>query len=454
MSTILRYKGAYVLELENHFFLFNPYTRSRANLIKENIDLENLIKKYSTELESKAVIFNKNFNFNKISNFFINKERYNLKRVRITDAFSFSCNLKCVYCMQQNTATKADQLSPTERAYLWKTIKDSFGSECIDLTLFGGEPFIQYSYIRKTIDCAKNLGLKFHRINAITNGTVCSNEWISFINENNVSSLQITIDGAKEIHDSRRVMLNESSFDLIISNIKKYLIETDVKLILNSVIDVNNMDNYFELVDYLLKEFDVYMIGNNPRIIFNIGTECHPIDKCEYTKESIISEENVGVIYYKIIDYLLDRGASINQIISQGSCIADYPHDIILSPEGNAYNCITGLGVDNFKIANYKEIINEPITFLASAIDFSEKKRLISCLTCEFSPFCNGGCSYDSFIDGEQNKCRKNYFIHTLMPMMKTLSRIDEIQFELYRKIDKVEFINSDFYSENIHKCT
>lgn len=444
-----KHKGAYVLELENHYFLFNPYTRSRANLLKEDSSFDALVEKYSIQLESDAVIFKNEFNYNKISNFFINKERYNLRRVRITDAFSFDCNLKCVYCMQQNTEVSNEKLSPQERAYLWKQINDSFGAEGIDLTLFGGEPFTQYAYIQDTLNQSKDIGLDICRINAITNGTICSEEWIDFINQHNVNSLQITIDGTKSVHDSRRIMNFDSSFDQIISNIKKYLKLTNVMIIVNSVIDINNMNNYFDLVDFLVKEFNPFIIGENPRIIFNIGTECHPMDKCDYTTQSIIADDNIGKVYYKIIDYLLESGASVNQIISQGSCIADYAHDVMLSPEGNAYNCITGLGVEGFKISSYDEIINETITFVSKAIDFSEKKRLSSCINCEFSPFCNGGCSYDSFIDGEQSKCRKNFFIHSIQPMLKCLSKVEETQFELYKKVNEINFLNS--YSDNIN---
>lgn len=315
--------------------------------------------------------------------------------------------------------------------------------------MFGGEPFTQYAYIQDTLNQSKDIGLDICRINAITNGTICSEEWIDFINQHNVNSLQITIDGTKSVHDSRRIMNFDSSFDQIISNIKKYLKLTNVMIIVNSVIDINNMNNYFDLVDFLVKEFNPFIIGENPRIIFNIGTECHPMDKCDYTTQSIIADDNIGKVYYKIIDYLLESGASVNQIISQGSCIADYAHDVMLSPEGNAYNCITGLGVEGFKISSYDEIINETITFVSKAIDFSEKKRLSSCINCEFSPFCNGGCSYDSFIDGEQSKCRKNFFIHSIQPMLKCLSKVEETQFELYKKVNEINFLNS--YSDNIN---
>lgn len=99
--------------------------------------------------------------------------------------------------------------------------------------LFGGEPFYDINFVDRLLSNAIDENIPISSIGAVTNGTICNNSLIEIINKYNLSYLQITLDGNKNVHNiRRRSKTGFSSFDLIISNIEKFLNILIVKLLL------------------------------------------------------------------------------------------------------------------------------------------------------------------------------------------------------------------------------
>lgn len=86
----------------------------------------------------------------------------------------------------------------------------------------------------------------------VTNGYLLSRENAIILKEIGVKRVQITLDGSKESHDKRRILLNgEGSFNKIIDNIKNCYDLLDINIRVN--LDKRNSNEYIEVLEELEK---------------------------------------------------------------------------------------------------------------------------------------------------------------------------------------------------------
>lgn len=118
-----------------------------------------------------------------------------------------SCNLQCTYCY-----LKAGDKYTNRKKSLSKNDIDNFidiyekkHRGCVKVSFFGGEPLIEFSKIRYTInrliskiDHKNDLSFRI-----ITNGTLIDDEIAKFCHDNKVH-IQVTLDGKKQTHDLQR----------------------------------------------------------------------------------------------------------------------------------------------------------------------------------------------------------------------------------------------------------
>ncbi|QSX05249.1 radical SAM protein [Sedimentibacter sp. zth1] len=430
-----KYKGAYVVDKEDYYFLINPYLQTTSEIKKIDNDFRKSIEPYEKDLIDSYILFNDdNYNYNRISNYFVNKEKYNFNSVTFTEAMSFDCNLNCIYCMQQNTCKSRNKITPDERVTLWQKIKNLFNANDIKICLFGGEPFYDLNYVEELFNIAEKRNINISSIIAVTNGTICNEQVCNIINKFHISTLQITLDGLKEVQDSRRVLTNGSSYDLITNNIDSFLKYTKASIIINTVLDKQNKNDYIPMVREIINRYNDYVFGDKPRVIFNLGTECHPVNRCQYTNENASYNVQFMDTYYENLFKLIDLGVAINSIFPGPICIGNKSNDIVTGPDGNIYSCISAIGLDDFKICDYEDVLNNPAKFLFQSIKFSESNKSAECFECEYSPWCNGGCSYNKFVEGKKSSCQKLIFKEVIEKIVNISSMVQEIYPNIYRK--------------------
>lgn len=80
------------------------------------------------------------------------------------------------------------------------------------------------------------------------------------------------------MHDSKRKMKNgDSSYKTIMENIKKLCIQTNIKAVINTVLDIDNADCLIVMVKDLINYLGNYILCDNPQIVFNLGELCSTI---------------------------------------------------------------------------------------------------------------------------------------------------------------------------------
>lgn len=428
--------GAFALQDKESVLLFNPHLSTSAIIPLVDSDIRTSIDTYRNELKKQFVLLpdcGKLSDHNAISEFFTKRDAYNTDILFFTDAMSYDCNFSCVYCMQQNTFKDVAPLSPRDRAQAWETIRRTFNSEGIVPCLFGGEPFLHVEYVKELLENAKNIGIPIRSISAVTNGSLAGNDVLNLIRDYGIRKLQITLDGPKDIHDVRRVAKDKtSSYETIVKNLHVFLRETSVQIIINTVLDKQNCDHYLEMVDELIALFPEYIFGEKPRIIFNLGNECHPFNRSEYTTENILKSNNQKV-FFKNIFGLFNRRVCVNSPIPSGRCIATSVNEVVLAPDGDVFQCISGIGNPDLLVAKYDEYTSDSTILLVKQLLLKHPGATASCRTCHNLPLCNGGCKYNKLVEGKASSCQKSDFSFGIDQYVRIAVSVDEVYADVFR---------------------
>lgn len=370
--------------------------------------------------------------------YFLHRDLTNTDNITITDAMWFDCNLRCVYCMQQNTPQSREIIAYQQRSLLWKRIMELLNSKSISICLFGGEPFYDIEYIENLFMQLDENSLKLNSVFAVTNGTLIDDKAIKLINSYPFSTMQITLDGPQEVHDLRRKAKNGvGSFNLIIENIERLLKDTTIDIFINTVIDKTNYNSYIELIDFLIERFKKDIYGENPRIIFNLGNECNPYQGCDFTEKNSLNSSSEIYSFYSLLNELVDKNVAVNMLLPAASCLRDNFSEMIIGPDGSIYNCISGIGLPEFKICSMNEILDSPIRAVYSMAHARASIKTQNCRSCLYYGMCNGGCNYERVVNGLATSCQKGIFNQSIDLIMDIISKVEEIDNNIYRKVNK-----------------
>ncbi len=131
---------------------------------------------------------------------------------------SEQCNLRCVYCYETFALghMKLDVANGIVRL-VEKRVAD--GLDWLELEFFGGEPLGAWKTVQYVTAKVYEL-CRQHRVKLIggmtTNAVLLNFERLEWLVQHGITAFQITLDGPREIHDSRRISPQKTgSFDVI-----------------------------------------------------------------------------------------------------------------------------------------------------------------------------------------------------------------------------------------------
>jgi len=319
------------------------------------------------------------------------------------------CNYRCVYCFEKSMQTKLKSkrttLSTDEVDAIYTSIEQLFPGTDITgkrITLFGGEPLLSKNrdLVNYIIEKGKEKGIGFA---AVTNGHDL-NEYIPLLGEGQISYMQITIDGPKDIHDRRRIALDKSSsFDKIIENLRRVVLETEAQITIRVNLDKENYDGFREL----LGVFEGEGWLNNSRIFVNAA-----IVYKTSAGEGAIPQHDINSVRANLID--LTSAYSNVEI----GCPQSTQRDMVFSSltSNSPYTlrssyCGASCGMYIFlpggKITSCWETINDECSCVGSysenglVLDEESLKHrfgrsaaeIPACADCRYCLVCSGGCS-------------------------------------------------------------
>ncbi len=224
------------------------------NLNKGEYD-ENEIALFKTLL-NKKIIVRDDADELKEMRYMENSAKYQDSVYKIIIYTTNACNFRCTYCEQRH---EAKQLSDEVSEKILKLVSEKAKvNKRIEISWFGGEPFLEYDRICSMLDTAKTIcyNLNCELVSsAATNGYLISIEKVEKLKKLGFEWLQITLDGNRKTHDKRRILANgEGTFDIILKNIESVL-KQGIRVTLRINVDEENISDISEVIEAIPEEY-------------------------------------------------------------------------------------------------------------------------------------------------------------------------------------------------------
>ena len=303
-------------------------------------------------------------------------------------AVTLDCQFRCFYCYEEHP--KIYMKDDVKKSLVDLINKKATEGKNISIVWYGGEPLLDY----ETVSSLTNDFIKICDINnveytasMITNGYLFDDYIISKIDDMCIKSIQITLDGMKDMHEKRRPQIDgKPSFDKIVENIIKLdkKTHTCVKLRINA--DKTNINDAYKLIDYC-KNKDLCDIDVTLGMMKAFGCD----HSCAACTENLFSMKEFSEEFLKFRNYLKISGfeKAVEKMFPEykvNTCTMDAPDAYVVDPEGYMYKCISLVGNTDKSIGNIKESFDE------SAHNTYNPFLSKVCCECIYFPVCKGGC--------------------------------------------------------------
>lgn len=321
-----------------------------------------------------------------------------------------ACNFNCVYCYQcgieRHHFLSQDKVNDIIN-YLKKHIEQHPEIHSATYILHGGEPTVNWKVVPYILENLDKLSKQFnieYRTQIVTNGYLLTREKSDLLHKYNWQRLQVTIDGPKEIHNSRRVMNSGGdSYSAIMDNLK-YI--QDNNLIEKISIRLNfDQSNYNQVAEYLPQLKSIF---GTEKIILSLGyiSDTYNNTSAEnFISVNMLKEDKMIEAYCLLYKKAIELGFEMQDLFMlEGMCTAKLNNAFVIYPNGDIYKCLSGVG--------RKEFLESTIYNEQDLPNYLYPELYKECFNknCKFIPLCNSGCRFNGFLktgDKKSNDCQK-----------------------------------------------
>lgn len=317
----------------------------------------------------------------------------------LTIAPTLDCNFRCFYCYQQNYKEPQYMTKETADKLVEFTKERIRPSGRVSISWYGGEPLLALNtieYISKELQKAlgeeETEGKTNQKLRAsiVTNGYLLDERNAEILSkECHVTSLHVTLDGPKDIHDRRRPYKGgSSSFDAIMGNLKSnaHFFE---RVYIRINVDKTNQPFLSDLLKGLKD-----MSGNVQPYLAPVRTDnvqdagfakgCY--DSKDFGLEVESKPELANLLMYPQPTY--------------GVCGAVRDNSFCIDPEGYLYKCWNEVGQRKQSIGSVVDGITNYERYLKwmsfDPTDYHD------CRECGILPICNAGNCPDRVLFPEE----------------------------------------------------
>lgn len=354
-----------------------------ASLFKEDLLsylLENKILYDESEDELQSLMFH------------YNRDKFDSSFLSLVMLPTLKCNLNCHYCYE-----KEKTLSLTDKDMMKLKLffsKQAALKKFITVRWSGGECLLIWNKIRELSnyiinECNNNRCT--YSASVITNGTLLTSEIVEEMLECNVRSLQITLDGAKEIHDSIRFEKSgKGSFNDVIKGIE--IASKKMKVFVRINVDKNNFSSMEQLFQTIAKS----KINTK-----NIQLFCKPVlcTLARTPQTNLFSHKEFYEVEKALLKlaeiyelpYAFHWGIKGKNVRCAYNCFEGH----YVTPNLNLYKCpiyvdYTGNNSVGY-ISNKGDIVIQNYEEYNKGLSYSPFK-LEECRECKVLPICHGKC--------------------------------------------------------------
>jgi uncharacterized protein len=362
------------------------------------IDVEGLIEKgYLADKAEEKKLFNEKY----LS--FI--ESRDSDEIQIFFVPWYACNFECSYCYQAGYDNKFEIPSKEVIDSFFNYVNNEFRNRKKYITIFGGEPLLPGEKYKQIITYflakAELAGID---IAVVTNGYMLS-EYIEIFKNKSIREIQVTLDGAGEVHNQRRPLKGGNpTFYKIVEGIELAL-ENNITINLRMVLDKENIYGIVELARYAIERgwtknsLFKTQFGRNYELHYCQSGHSKLFSRLEFyeTIYSLINKFPEIKEFHKpafsISRYLFENGELPDPLFdSCPGCKTEWAFDYT----GNIYACTAMVGKPGASLGTFYPEINlhkEKIT----GWEERDVTTITECKECGLQLACGGGCAAVAF---------------------------------------------------------
>lgn len=350
---------------------------------------------------------------------------------------TMGCNMRCGHCGSSCEKPLDDELN-TEESFKLIDMLEDIGIKWI--TISGGEPLIRKDIVK----LVERLNRKNITVNIITNGWLLNEELVKSLKEAGVSTIAISLDGTKDIHNKIR---REGAFeqaDRAFTLLKKYDIYTaSITTVSNENIGIlEDLKNYLVSKGIQMWQLQLGLpMGNfkqhldwviSPEKVDDIIDFCYKTSK--EGKINVYPADCIGYYNDKISE-ILKQSYNTDKDIQWEGCNAGVRSFGILQ-NGDILGCTSirdkKFIEGNIKEKSLREIWENPNSF-AWRRNLKRNDLKGDCVQCKYADICLGGCANTRLtmnhdINSENLYCSYNL---SMKRTKEKLSKINDVEYLL-----------------------
>ena len=309
---------------------------------------------------------------------------YGDSSLSLTLAVTRACNFDCSYCFEGNR-TGLPMSQKTEDKLI--SFIQAHRAGALYITWYGGEPLLAFDRILSIDRRIRGMG-RDYSASMITNGYLLTEEKIARLNDLKIGYLQITLDGGRETHDSRRYLKNRGgTYDRILANIDA-LMATDFsgKLHIRVNVDTRNEEEFADVYKYFAEKYPndfrrrLYVYPG-----FVKGDE-HPESSCFFDSQERGAFLTRMYRKHGIIPLFIFPQRTMQ------SCTMTHRNSFVVGPDGELYKCWDDVGLKEREIGTLDVADNWDMAQIAEGMVACSYLDSQECRNCMYFPICDGGC--------------------------------------------------------------
>lgn len=315
---------------------------------------------------------------------------------------TYKCNMRCSYCFQfyvfgRDEAWLNQRMSPRQVDAAFETMETLNPETKTPVHLFGGEPLMysHYDVVKYTLEKGTSLGKSF---TIVTNGLE-ADTFIPLLTENNVTSLQISLDGVESVHNKRKKTIDQKgSFCKIVSSIDS-LVEAGIRVFIRVVIDHSTVKMLPLFADFMKEKGWV-----TPKVTAYLTPARHHTAGGCFNFLCNLQEEDLEFLaaceclegeFWRGLKSLREKVGFIEGWTPKSTYCRHLPAQLWFDPFGDLYFCTDSLGDKEHAVGTYYPAFRYTEQYL------QWKKRSIyemkSCRHCKYALICGGGCAHYAY---------------------------------------------------------
>lgn len=306
-----------------------------------------------------------------------------------------ACNFNCFYCFQDKKSIHMS--SDTANALVNFIDSKLYDVKKLKVTWFGGEPLLAINLIHSLSDSLCQLAKRHscdYEAFIITNGYLLNDSNIQILSRCQIRTVQISLDGDKSTHDSRRFLLRGGhSFNVILRNLKA-LLERNFNVSCRINLDRSNQHSVPNLLS-TLSQF-LGSLKSKLTISFALILPISHLDK--WNPNLCLSMEEFSACVSNFSTCMAELGFNIPDLYpfyptpKNTFCAAVRHNSFLIRPDGSigkCFDCDLSVG-DVWHGIAHNSATQSNLSQWLNFNPFDDPE----CKNCFVLPICLGGCPF------------------------------------------------------------